>query len=391
MLLASLNHRYVVRYYAAWLEEEQQYNDAVAIDSSDDEEQDDEVSRSSNSGSIDHSEDLGGRTKSYTGLTSNNWDFISNSFQGSYPEIVFANSTDEECGTEQLLKDNGESCFTFSDGGSAQNSEHCDGVTDLKFGKDKRSMMKSISTRILQKSTLFIQMEYCENRTLYDLIHTENLNNQREEYWRLFRQILEALSYIHSQGIIHRDLKPMNIFIDESRNVKIGDFGLAKNVQKPQDSLRVDSYVSTGSTGDLTSAIGTALYVASEVITSHGNYNEKVDMYSLGVIFFEMVYPFDTGMERINVIKKLRNSDVEFPSDFDSEKLKTEKKIIRLLLDHDPNKRPTAAALLRSGWVPVKEKDELIKEASFKKPCRSFFSLATTSQRELVFSTLSFI
>lgn len=112
-------------------------------------------------------------------------------------------------------------------------------------------------TAVKKKSTLFIQMEYCENRTLYDLIHSENLNQQRDEYWRLFRQILEALSYIHSQGIIHRDLKPMNIFIDESRNVKIGDFGLAKNVHRSLDILKLDSQNLPGSSDNLTSAIGT--------------------------------------------------------------------------------------------------------------------------------------
>lgn len=359
MLLASLNHRYVVRYYAAWLEEEQANHDSTAIES-EDEFSDDSYSFSSSDGQ-------GSINKSLTGLNSNNWDFISNSFQGSYPEIVFGNSSDEDEDEAEDEDATGVSKASASEVTGLDSSKNDtlqeDGIGDMKFGRDKRSKMKSLSVKSPRKSTLFIQMEYCENRTLYDLIHTESLNNQKEEYWRLFRQILEALSYIHSQGIIHRDLKPMNIFIDESRNIKIGDFGLAKNVQISQDTLRRDSFTSAGSSGDLTSAIGTALYVASEIITSHGNYNEKVDMYSLGIIFFEMIYPFDTGMERVNVIKKLRNIDVEFPSDFDDKKLHTEKKIIKLLLDHDPVRRPTASALLRSGWVPVKNQDELIKEA----------------------------
>ncbi|CDO93204.1 unnamed protein product [Kluyveromyces dobzhanskii CBS 2104] len=360
MLLASLNHRYVVRYYAAWLEEEQTYHDSSAIES--------EEEFSDDSDSYSTSNGQASINRSLTGLNSNNWDFISNSFQGSYPEIIFGNSSDEDNGVdendaneEEDDDDSSEESLALSSTKNDTTQE--DAVADMKSVRERRSMMKSNITRKPQKSTLFIQMEYCENRTLYDLIHTESFNNQKEEYWRLFRQILEALSYIHSQGIIHRDLKPMNIFIDESRNIKIGDFGLAKNVQKSQDTLRRDSFTSAGSSGDLTSAIGTALYVASEIITSHGNYNEKVDMYSLGIIFFEMIYPFDTGMERVNVIKKLRNSDVEFPSDFDDKKLRTEKKIVKLLLDHDPTKRPSASALLRSGWVPVKDQDELIKEA----------------------------
>nr|1ZYC_A Chain A, Serine/threonine-protein kinase GCN2 [Saccharomyces cerevisiae]1ZYC_B Chain B, Serine/threonine-protein kinase GCN2 [Saccharomyces cerevisiae]1ZYC_C Chain C, Serine/threonine-protein kinase GCN2 [Saccharomyces cerevisiae]1ZYC_D Chain D, Serine/threonine-protein kinase GCN2 [Saccharomyces cerevisiae]1ZYD_A Chain A, Serine/threonine-protein kinase GCN2 [Saccharomyces cerevisiae]1ZYD_B Chain B, Serine/threonine-protein kinase GCN2 [Saccharomyces cerevisiae] len=227
---------------------------------------------------------------------------------------------------------------------------------------ERRNFVKPM-TAVKKKSTLFIQMEYCENRTLYDLIHSENLNQQRDEYWRLFRQILEALSYIHSQGIIHRDLKPMNIFIDESRNVKIGDFGLAKNVHRSLDILKLDSQNLPGSSDNLTSAIGTAMYVATEVLDGTGHYNEKIDMYSLGIIFFEMIYPFSTGMERVNILKKLRSVSIEFPPDFDDNKMKVEKKIIRLLIDHDPNKRPGARTLLNSGWLPVKHQDEVIKEA----------------------------
>ncbi|SCW02695.1 LAFE_0F12244g1_1 [Lachancea fermentati] len=382
MLLASLNHQYVVRYYAAWLEEDTLDDNAVTSTDEESETSDDEATKSLTGSSIINS-------RTAQSLNNNNWDFISNSFQESgYPDIVFANSSDEivdenvsssdeeslgtniESNTKKTTLETSEeeeSSYGFSNydslGAKTMGRHQKNGINE---GKHRRFIEAGKSLTVSNtktKSTLFIQMEYCENRTLYDLIHTENLSSQKDEYWRLFREILEALSYIHSQGIIHRDLKPMNIFIDESRNIKIGDFGLAKNVHRPVDILRMDSYMNAGSTDDLTSAIGTALYVATEVLTGNGNYNEKIDMYSLGIIFFEMIYPFSTGMERVNVIKKLRAPDVEFPSDFDNSRLKTERKIVRLLLDHDPNKRPGASMLLKSGWLPVKHQDEVTKEA----------------------------
>ncbi|SCV03361.1 LAME_0H09802g1_1 [Lachancea meyersii CBS 8951] len=372
MLLASLNHQYVVRYYAAWLEEEPDVEDAVTSSGSD---LDSEGSDSDLESDSDSRLQSGAMSRSAN--ANNNWDFISNSFQNSnLPEIVFANSSSD---ADENSED--ESSESYSDGplsDAFENSSNDSIADDEKRVKQRRSPANSrkgyamaqyrnsieqVNARRNVRSTLFIQMEYCENRTLFDLIHTENLNSQKKEYWRLFREILDALGYIHSMGIIHRDLKPMNIFIDESKNIKIGDFGLAKNVHKSADLLRVDTQMSAGSTDDLTSAIGTALYVATEVLSGKGNYNEKIDMYSLGIIFFEMIYSFRTGMERVNVLKMLRTPAVAFPADFDDHKLTVEKKIIRQLLDHDPSIRPNAQTLLRSGLLPVKHQDDVIKDA----------------------------
>lgn len=345
MLLASLNHQYVVRYYAAWLEEDA--DDSVF-----------EEDETESSGDEDSTIELYNQSSLYrtnpTESHTNEWDFISGH---GYPEIEFANS-----GTQQETSDYDDTDDSSSTCDESESSS--DGSDELEIPmKSSIQVERRGSKKSKKRSTLFIQMEYCENRTLYDLINTENLSSQRDEYWRLFRQILEALSYIHSQGIIHRDLKPMNIFIDESRNIKIGDFGLAKNVHKSLDVLRLDSQSQAGSMDNLTSAIGTALYVATEVLNGNGQYNEKIDMYSLGIIFFEMIYPFSTGMERINIIRNLRLAQIEFPTDFDNAKFKTEEKIVRLLLDHNPTKRPGAQKLLDSGWLPVKHQDETLKEA----------------------------
>lgn len=74
---------------------------------------------------------------------------------------------------------------------------------------------------------LYIQMEYCAQRTLDTLIRERSLLTQNETRWKLFRQVLEGIRHIHDNNIIHRDIKPANIFIDQDGNVKLGDFGLA--------------------------------------------------------------------------------------------------------------------------------------------------------------------
>jgi translation initiation factor 2-alpha kinase 4 len=222
-----------------------------------------------------------------------------------------------------------------------------------------RSMSNPFPARP-SRSILYIQMEFCEKQTLRDLIR-RGLYDDPEEYWRLFRQILEGLAHVHGHGIIHRDLKPDNIFIDVAKVPKIGDFGLATSGQY----LRPDKKASAGTQdGDMTRSVGTALYVAPELSSSvAGSYNDKVDMYSMGIIFFEMCFPLRTAMERDKVIRSLRERKHDLPPDFEKPEKSLQGAIITSLISHRPSERPSCAELLRTGKVPVQIEDEAVKEA----------------------------
>ncbi|KAL9640799.1 MAG: hypothetical protein Q9204_000573, partial [Flavoplaca sp. TL-2023a] len=173
--------------------------------------------------------------------------------------------------------------------------------------------------------------------------------------------ILQGLVHIHNASIVHRDLKPENIFIDSNSNVRIGDFGLAR----PGESLQV-SYKSNILNKDLKSSftrnIGTTFYVAPEMTS--GNYDEKADMFSLGVIFFEMSYRLETGMERVHTLGALCKADSTFPAAFNKDPEKAKQgQVILSLVNHNPNLRPSSLELLRSGLVPVQTEDETMRAA----------------------------
>ena len=79
-------------------------------------------------------------------------------------------------------------------------------------------------------------MEYCEGSTLRQLIDSKQLVGNRDHTWKVFRQVCDALEYIHSEEVLHRDLKPSNIFFDAKGDVKLGDFGLAVEVNDDEEN-----------------------------------------------------------------------------------------------------------------------------------------------------------
>ena len=138
-------------------------------------------------------------------------------------------------------------------------------------------------------------------------------------------------------------MKPSNIFFANDGTIKIGDFGLATVGSNANDLSDLDSQSIT-SHGDHdeghTEEVGTELYMSPEQLAKKP-YNNKVDIYSLGLILFELLVPFSTQMERIHTLTKLRQ--LEFPAKF---KETPEYSLVKKMLDHDPNERPEAAAIL---------------------------------------------
>ncbi|KAF1964275.1 kinase-like protein [Bimuria novae-zelandiae CBS 107.79] len=337
MLLSRLNHPCVVRYYTAWPEEE-----SAAMSDSDNEDESttfDADNSDSNSDISPGNTNAGGFGTSTGGL-----DFISDS---GYPKIEF--------GSDDEYANDGDAAIVFE-----SDSDEASLADPLSPIARKRTASNSMPVRPT-RTILYIQMELCEKRTLRDLIR-QGLYDDPDEVWRLFRQMLEGLAHIHSHGIIHRDLKPDNIFIDMAKVPKIGDFGLATSGQYQ----RLDRKASAGilPDSDMTRSIGTALYVAPELRSSvTGNYNDKVDMYSMGIIFFEMCYPLSTGMERDQVIRGLRERKHTLPTEFETQEKSLQGNIITSLISHRPSERPSCAELLRSGKVPLQIEDEAVKEA----------------------------
>jgi serine/threonine protein kinase len=101
-----------------------------------------------------------------------------------------------------------------------------------------------------------------------------------EEALAIVPQICDALQYAHDQGVVHRDVKPENILLDRGGRVKIADFGLAKILRRSSEDRTL-----TGTD----QVMGTLHYMAPEQMTSPLEVDHRADIYSLGVVFYEML------------------------------------------------------------------------------------------------------
>jgi hypothetical protein len=121
-------------------------------------------------------------------------------------------------------------------------------------------------------------MEYVDGVDLRSAMRDGSL--QPEQALPVVQQVCEALQYAHDQGIVHRDIKPENILLSRQGNVKIADFGLAKLVQGDTPD--------PGLTGTL-QVMGTRNYMAPEQIERPTHVDHRADIYSLGVVFYELL------------------------------------------------------------------------------------------------------
>jgi serine/threonine protein kinase len=124
----------------------------------------------------------------------------------------------------------------------------------------------------------YFTMEYVDGRNLRDLLESGALPGAK--VLEIMPQICDALQYAHDEGLVHRDIKPENVLLDRRGRVKIADFGLAKLVGL------TPAYLTLTGTQEV---MGTLLYMAPEQMKRARTVDHRADIYSLGVVLYEML------------------------------------------------------------------------------------------------------
>ena len=205
---------------------------------------------------------------------------------------------------------------------------------------------------------LYIIIEYIGNGDMESFIeaHKEiGMHIPEEELWNIFLQCMKGLSFVHKMGVIHRDIKPANLLMDNNMTIKLGDFGVsALKINKEEEaSLYLNGTYNFWKADEELKChgtlVGTRPYMAKELIEEN-EYDQKVDVYAMGVSFYEMCY-----YHVPKKVKKIKDTygayhyaffKVQDPEDANVHYSKELLNIINLMLEEDKDKRQTSKYFL---------------------------------------------
>ena len=230
---------------------------------------------------------------------------------------------------------------------------------------------------------LYIITEYARNGDLKDFIEAHKIFNKHipeEEIWNIFLQSMEALEYIHRKDVIHRDIKPQNIFIDNNMVIKIGDFGTSAIKRESIQGIflfknKDEEKMIYGGT-----EINSPGYTAKEV-TTH-NYGHKIDVYSMGVTFYEMCFFHKPIFKQ--VFDQFNNSIFIIEETKEDKKVNYSKEllnIIYLMLEQDKNKRKSSSEILK--MVQDEYSKKFFRNTSIDSIIRCLFSCNSLTNKFL--------
>ena len=368
--LATLDHPNIVRYNAAWLEWDVAVSTAAghAGDGDGDSASGldfEDVSDNSEPWS-DNGRGRFSAAASANVSTASNWDYLDNDASGLGGGGMSTGTNGANGGLASWNDHSGGSSIMF-----AHSTDHVFDPSDGGLGSPAAAAVAPSNVvangappGLRPVLRLFIQMQLCE-RSLHDWLETKAAAKEPfalATVASLFVQIVQGIKHVHDNGLIHRDIKPRNIFLKsagfgEPPVVKLGDFGLAVagDDGEPRTPLSPE-FASPGSettngSSRHTTGVGTGTYASPEQL-SNSLYNEKADIYSLGIVLFEMLSRFETEMERRTMLKDVRDGRLQpaFLQEYPQQA-----GLILWFTAADPADRPTAKQVLES--LPSQLKD----------------------------------
>ncbi|KAH7445251.1 hypothetical protein KP509_02G115000 [Ceratopteris richardii] len=223
----------------------------------------------------------------------------------------------------------------------------------------------------LHETKLWIIMEYMAGGSL----HTGQPLDEASIAC-ILKDLLHALDYLHSEGKIHRDIEAANILLTGNGDVKVADFGVSAQLTRTMSKRKT--------------FVGTPVWMAPEVIQSSEDYNEKADIWSLGITAIEMAKG-EPPYADLHPMRVLFLIPVNNPPQLDDHFSRLMKEFVALCLKRNPVERPSAKELLRHSFVKNARKSSRLLERIRERPKIEFTNseeFSASEQRALEGATL---